>query len=137
MHIVLVGLPTGHLQQLAASLRQVLTPINPQLNFQTPELSSSWAAFAEPCQILLCSSSEAGKASADWRAHLVSQGLSFQVIHADAQGFMGPCLKALLPPDSVTGLSRQSMPVRWQGVCETCSDPACELRLFSGLLQSR
>ena len=137
MHIVLVGLPVGRMQHLAASLRQVLTPINPHLNFQTPELSPWWTASAQPCQILLCSSSEAGNASADWRAHLVNQGLSFQVIHAEEQGFMGPCLKALLHPDSVTGLSRQSVPIRWQGVCETCSDPACELRLFSGLLQSR
>jgi hypothetical protein len=38
---------------------------------------------------------------------------------------------------ALQGLARQALPVRWQGVCETCSDPDCEQRLFSGLLQGR
>ena len=38
---------------------------------------------------------------------------------------------------TLEGLARKALPERWQGVCETCSDPDCEQRLFSGLLQGR
>ena len=38
---------------------------------------------------------------------------------------------------TLEGLARKALPVRWQGLCESCSDPDCEKRLFSGLLQGR
>jgi hypothetical protein len=97
---------------------------------------------------------------------LLAQGLSFQVIHGNGEALVSQCLLAILPPDGFSpagfamtsemasnlpsgfvmttqaasapqGLGRQALPVRWQGVCETCSDPDCEQRLFSGLLQGR
>ena len=83
---------------------------------------------------------------------LLAQGLPFKVIHGIGQELVTQCLLAILPPDGFSpsgfamtsamasdleGLARKAMPVRWQGVCETCSDPDCEQRLFSGLLQGR
>ena len=137
MHIVLVGLSPARVQHLATALRQVLATINLHFNFQTPELSAEWIAPAALFRIVLCAGQEVGNTSAAWRQRLLALNLPFQVIHAENQGYVGPCLMALLPPESVNGLSRQATPLRWQGVCDTCSDPDCELRLFSGLLQGR
>lgn len=67
---------------------------------------------------------------------LLAQGLPFQVIHGIGQELVTQCLLAILPP-ALQGFARQELPVRWQGVCETCSDPDCEQRLFFGLLQGR
>jgi hypothetical protein len=117
-------------------------------------------------RILLCVNPEDAAKAQAWRAILVAQGLPFQVIHGIAEALVTQCLMAVLPPDGVIpsgfamtsemasnlpsglamttqassaleGFARQALPVRWQGVCETCSDPDCEQRLFSGLLQGR
>ena len=90
-------------------------------------------------RILLCVNPEDAAIAQAWRAMLLAQGLSFQVIHGNGEALVSQCLLAILPPDgfSPSGLARQALPVRWQGVCETCSDPDCEQRLFSGLLQGR
>lgn len=103
-------------------------------------------------RILLCINPDDAAIAQTWRAILLAQGLSFQVIHGTAEALMAQCLLAILPPDgfspsgfamttqaasALQGLARQALPVRWQGVCETCSDPDCEQRLFSGLLQGR
>jgi len=103
-------------------------------------------------RILLCVNPEDAAIAQAWRAILLAQGLPFQVIHGIAEALVAQCLLAILPPDgsspsglamttqaasALQGLARQALPVRWQGVCETCSDPDCEQRLFSGLLQGR
>jgi hypothetical protein len=100
-------------------------------------------------RILLCISPEDAANAQAWRAILLAQGLPFQVIHGIGQELVKQCLLAILPPDGfspsgfamttqvTSGLARQELPVRWQGMCETCSDPDCEQRLFSGLLQGR
>ena len=59
---------------------------------------------------------------------------------------MTSAMASTLPPgfamtsamaSTLEGLARKALPERWQGVCETCCDPDCEQRLFSGLLQGR
>jgi hypothetical protein len=103
-------------------------------------------------RILLCVNPEDAAIAQAWRATLLAQGLPFQVIHGIAEALVAQCFLAILPPDgfspsgfamptqaasALQGLARQALPVRWQGICETCSDPDCEQRLFSGLLQGR
>lgn len=139
MDIVLLGLSSPRLQHLAAALRQTLKQLAPSWTFHTPQNHTAWTPPSLSSRILLCVNPEdAGNALA-WRVILMDQGLSFQVIHGMGQELVAQCLLAILPTDGVnpSGLARKALPVRWQGVCETCSDPDCEQRLFSGLLQGR
>ena len=139
MDIVLLGLTQPRLQHLAAALRQTLKQFAPSLTFHTPQNHTDWTAPSSSSRILLCVNPEDAANAEAWRVILMDQGLSFQVIHCIGQELVAQCLLALLPPDCFTpsGFARKAMPVRWQGVCETCSDPDCEQRLFSGLLQGR
>jgi hypothetical protein len=78
----------------------------------------------------------------DWRQELLSCGQSFQVIHTSDH----PLLQELQwtvghHVQRHTGHSpwplRTEIPARWQGVCETCSDPECEHQLFRRLVNAR
>ena len=143
MDIVLLGLSQPRLQHLAAAIGPALTQFAPNWTLHTPlDAPLSHAAWTPPSlssRILLCTSPEDAPNAQAWRANLLVQGLPFQVIHGIGQELVKQCLLAILPPDcfNPSGLARQELPVRWQGVCETCSDPDCEQRLFSGLLQGR
>ena len=143
MDIVLLGLSSHRLQQLAAALGPALTQFAPNWTLHTPhhppQSDSAWTPPSLSSRILLCVNPEDAADAQAWRAILVAQGLPFQVIHGIGQALVAQCLLAVLPPDgfSPSGFARQALPVRWQGVCETCSDPDCEQRLFSGLLQGR
>ena len=143
MDIVLLGLSPHRLQQLAAALGPALKQFAPNWTLHTPHHSlqsdSAWTPPSLSSRILLCVNPEDAADAQAWRAILLAQGLPFQVIHGIAEALVAPCLLAILPPDgsSPSGFARQALPVRWQGVCETCSDPDCEQRLFSGLLQGR
>ena len=152
MDIVLLGLSQPRLQHLATALEQALKPFAPCATLYTPQSQTAWTPPSLSSRILLCTSSEDVQIAQAWRAILLAQGLPFQVIHGIGQELVTQCLLALLPPDcfnpsgfamtsamasDLEGLARKALPVRWQGLCETCSDPDCEQRLFSGLLQSR
>ena len=156
MDIVLLGLSPHGLQQLAAALGPALTQLAPNWTLHTPHLTpqsdTAWTPPSLSSRILLFVNPEDAANAQAWRALLLAQGLSFQVIHGIAEALVAQCLLAILPPDGFSpsgfamttqaasapqGLGRQALPVRWQGVCETCSDPDCEQRLFSGLLQGR
>ena len=156
MDIVLLGLSPHRLQQLAAALGPALTQLAPNWTLHTPhrpyQSEPVWTPPSVSSRILLCVNPEDTTNAQAWRAMLLAQGLSFQVIHGNGEALVSQCLLAILPPDGVSpsgfamtsqaasalqGLARQALPVRWQGVCETCSDPDCEQRLFSGLLQGR
>jgi hypothetical protein len=143
MDIVLLGLSPHRLQQLAAGLGPALTQFAPNWTLHTPHHSpqsdSAWTPPSLSSRILLCVNPEDAANAQAWRAILLAQGLPFQVIHGVGEALVAQCLLAVLPPDvsSTAGLARQALPVRWQGLCETCSDPDCEQRLFSGLLQGR
>jgi hypothetical protein len=156
MDIVLLGLSPHRLQQLATALRSALKQNEPSWTLHTPhrpyQSEPVWTPPSVSSRILLCVNPEDTTNAQAWRAMLLAQGLSFQVIHGNGEALVSQCLLAILPPDgsspsgfamttqaasALRGLARQALPVRWQGVCETCSDPDCEQRLFSGLLQGR
>ena len=166
MDIVLLGLSQPRLQHLATALEQALKPFAPCATLYTPQSQTAWTPPSLSSRILLCTSSEDVQIAQAWRAILLAQGLPFQVIHGIGQELVTQCLLALLPPDcfnpsgfamtsamastlpsgfamtsamasDLEGLARKALPVRWQGLCETCSDPDCEQQLFSGLLQGR
>jgi hypothetical protein len=139
MDIVLLGLSPHRLQQLAAALGPVLKAFAPSATLHIPLNHLDWTPPSLSSRILLCVNPEDAAKAQAWRVILLAQGLPFQVIHGIAEALVTQCLLAILPPDgfSPSGLARQALPVRWQGVCETCSDPDCEQRLFSDLLQGR
>ncbi len=152
MDIVLLGLSQPRLQHLATALEQALKPFAPCATLYTPQSQTAWTPPSLSSRILLCTSAEDVQIAQAWRAILLAQGLPFQVIHGIGQELVTQCLLALLPPDcfnpsgfamtsamasDLEGLARKALPVRWQGLCETCSDPDCEQQLFSGLLQGR
>ena len=143
MDIVLLGLSPPRLQHLAAAIGPALTQFAPNWTLHTlsdaPISHAAWTPPSLSSRILLCTSPEDAPNAQAWRANLLAQGLPFQVIHGIGQELVKQCLLAIFPPDcfNPSGLARQELPVRWQGVCETCSDPDCEQRLFSGLLQGR
>jgi len=140
MDIVLLGLSPPRLQHLAAAIGPALTDFAPNWTLRTPldtPLSQpAWTPPSLSSRILLCANPEDTLNAQAWRSILLAQGLPFQVIHGIGQELVKQCLLAILPP-TLQGLARQELPVRWQGMCETCSDPDCEQRLFSGLLQGR
>jgi hypothetical protein len=152
MDIVLLGLSQPRLQHLATALEPVLKAFAPSATLHIPLNHLDWTPPSLSSRILLCVNPEDAGNAQTWRAILLARGLPFQVIHGIGQELVTQCLLALLPPDcfnpsgfamtsamvsTLEGLARKAMPVRWQGVCETCSDPDCEKRLFSGLLQGR
>ena len=152
MDIVLLGLSPPRLQHLATALEPALKAFAPRTTLYIPQSQTAWTPPSLSSRILLCINPEDAANAQAWRAILLAQGLPFQVIHGIGQELVKQCLLALLPPDCFSpsgfamtsamashleGLARKAMPVRWQGVCETCSDPDCEQRLFSGLLQGR
>ena len=152
MDIVLLGLSQPRLQHLATALEPVLKAFAPRATLHIPLNHLDWTPPSLSSRILLCVNPEDAGNAQTWRAILLAQGLPFQVIHGIGQELVTQCLLALLPPDcfnpsgfamtsamasTLEGLARKARPERWQGLCETCSDPDCEQRLFSGLLQGR
>ena len=152
MDIVLLGLSQPRLQHLATALEPVLKAFAPSATLHIPLNRLDWTPPSLSSRILLCVNPEDAGNAQTWRAILLAQGLPFQVIHGIGQELVTQCLLALLPPDcfnpsgfamtsamasTLEGLARKALPVRWQGLCESCSDPDCEKRLFSGLLQGR
>ena len=136
MDIVLLGLTQSRLQHLATALEPALKAFAPRATLYIPQSQTAWTPPSLSSRILLCVNPEDAGNAQTWRAMLLAQGLPFQVIHGIGQELVTQCLLAILPP-ALQGFARQELPVRWQGVCETCSDPDCEQRLFSGLLQGR
>ena len=71
------------------------------------------------------------------RATLAAQTSGYQVIAVQAswQQALHAIGRALRPlaPSLAQPLLRADIAPRWHGVCEGCSDPACEYRLFTGL----
>jgi len=135
MQIVLLGLLQPRMQELTTVLAQALAPVLTGFSVLTPDKPEEWTPPPLPYRIVLFSSKPHENCTAVWRHILISQGLPFQVIQISDAAWVAQCLQVLLPPESVKGIGCQEVPARWQGVCETCSDPDCERRLFSGLLQ--
>jgi hypothetical protein len=135
MQIVLLGLSQPRMQDLTTVLAHALAPVLPSFSLLTPDKPEEWRPPPLPYRIVLFSSKPLENCTALWRHTLILQGLAFQVIQISDAAWVKQCVQALLPLESVKGMGCQEVPTRWQGVCETCSDPDCERRLFSGLLQ--
>jgi deoxyribodipyrimidine photolyase len=76
------------------------------------------------------------------RAQLMQQGVAFQVIHGPASTHAQQAQHAIAQalrqhdPELAQQWMREEIAPRWQGVCESCSDPECEHRLFSRFLRT-
>lgn len=135
MQIVLLGLSQPRMQHLATVLENTLAPVLPSFSLCMPASPQELTLATSPFRILLFASDPAEHGTTLWRHTLMMRGLPFQVIQASGEDWVKQCLQALLPPKTSKDLGTQDEATRWQGVCESCSDPDCERRLFSGLLQ--
>ncbi len=72
-----------------------------------------------------------------WRAQMASARLPFQVLFGESTTHAIENLRFAWSSHvrSQSALRPEIRP-RWTGVCESCSDPDCEHRLFSQLLSS-
>ena len=69
-----------------------------------------------------------------WRGLLLQARLPFQVLYGDSvQALQNLRFAWSSHVQSQSALRPEILP-RWEGVCEGCSDPECEHRLFSRLL---
>jgi hypothetical protein len=125
------------MKHLAMVLEKALAPVLPSFSLCMPATPEQWKLGPATFRILLFASDPAEHGTTLWRHTLIMQGLPFQVIQANGEAWVKQCLQALLPLESVEGMGCQDEATRWQGTCESCSDPDCERRLFSGLLQGR
>jgi hypothetical protein len=77
------------------------------------------------------------------RAQLHALGLAFRVVYGDGAVQLDNALLALgLTPDEAARVQREQAQFglnrgRTPWTCEQCSDPACEHRLFTGLMARR
>ncbi|WP_225784921.1 hypothetical protein [Xenophilus sp. Marseille-Q4582] len=110
-----------------------------------PELpAAAQAELAGSALVLLCapSADEAAALATDLRLRqwLVQVRAGFSIVGSDAasarQAWQALCLTLGWPLDAGPegGVQRR---LRWRGPCDTCSDPACEHRVFSDLLAQR
>jgi hypothetical protein len=69
-------------------------------------------------------------ADAQLRDSLRAANLHFQVVYGQAQARLRNALRAINPA------AKQVDATTWRWVCDTCSDPVCEHKLFTKLLAS-
>lgn len=132
LEVVLIAATHSQAQHLAQTLRQVLHTLGFSPQLHTPELPTDLSHYPAQASHLLWAWSD----SDPWRQALQELQRGYQVVHGHAEEALKQCMFALLPPKQAQGWARQPVLPRWQGVCETCGDAACEQRLFSRLLQS-
>jgi len=135
MHIVLLGLSPPRMHHLAMVLEKALAPVLPSFDLLTPDKPEELTLDSSAYRILLLASAPAERGTTVWRHTLITRGLPFQVIQTSGEDWVKQCLQALLPTKKSKYSGTQDEATRWQGVCESCSDPDCERRLFLGLLQ--
>jgi len=63
------------------------------------------------------------------RAALQDAGIAYGVVYGSGPQRMANALRLISPQDTP--------PTRWTGLCEKCSDPDCEFRLFTALRDSK
>lgn len=137
MRLVLLGQPQDGLATLSAGLAPSLDPAVELICCDTPEQAPAWAGIGQHELVLLVE--RAANVQVDWRQMLISAGQPFQVIPPSDQPLWQALQWALGHHlHRTTGTSpwplRTEIAPRWHGTCETCSDPACEHRLFRQLL---
>ncbi|MFM2240436.1 MAG: hypothetical protein RJA69_1810 [Pseudomonadota bacterium] len=137
MRLVLLGQPGDAGAAVAAQLAASLDGSAELAWCDTPEHTPAWSTLEAHDLVLLIEQTHA--APVDWRALLMSAGQNFQVIHPSPEGLQQELQWALGHHlHRTTGHSpwplRSEIAQRWAGVCEKCSDPECEHRLFRRLV---
>ena len=144
MKLLLLGQPASGLAELANQLRQAISKAPPHstpLHLETwdePPSPATWATLQAGDLVLLIESSAA--TGTDWRQVLLATQLPFQVLFpSSSPGLLQEVLWAVGQHlRHQTGNSpwplREEILARWQGICEKCSDPDCEHRLFRRLM---
>jgi hypothetical protein len=101
-------------------LRALHSP-NLQLLLMGLDLPHSDAIQTPPAQI----HNEQAQQDSALRAQLQSQAWSYGVVYGLGESRVQHALRFLVP--------QHTPAARWQGLCEGCSDPDCERRLFTAL----
>jgi hypothetical protein len=138
MRVVVAGAQTDRVSDLLRALRAMLP-----LPFSCEAWSDGLAMG--PRDVLLLVGLNVSNAALQAqerviREKLLQAGFAFQVIHDDDAWLLKQArhalARSLLPhhPDLAETFMRDEIAPRWQGLCESCSDPDCEHRLFRRLL---
>ena len=145
-HIVVLGAPGTGASELAQQLRQALAT-HPEYRVHDALAPGLEHGFALLMGLDLSSADPAHRAlrmeaDAALRQQLQRLGLPFRVVYGGEAARLDHALLALgLPsPDRDTQQAREAAQFelnrgRTPWSCEKCSDPACEHRLFTGLLR--
>ncbi len=103
------------------ALNSSLHSPNLQLLLMGLDLPHSNAIQTPPAQI----HNEQAQQDSALRAQLQSQAWSYGVVYGLGESRLEHALRFLVP--------QHTPAARWQGLCEGCSDPDCERRLFTAL----
>jgi len=103
------------------ALNSSLHSPNLQLLLMGLDLPHSEAIQTPPAQI----HNEQAQQDSALRAQLQSQAWSYGVVYGLGESRLQHALRFLVP--------QHTPAARWQGLCEGCSDPDCERRLFTAL----
>lgn len=153
MRIAILGAPSSGTSVLAAQLRLRLQPASAFTVLEVPQHTSgaatNWdhalAAMNGTDLILLmglASHCGADQRAADQalRATLHRKSLPYALVYGTDPQRCEHALQAIRYQQRTTAgplpANLQPQPSRWQWPCEKCSDPQCEHRLFSELVQN-
>ena len=103
------------------AVKSTLHSTNLQLLLMGLDLPHSDAIQTPPAQI----HNEQLQQDSVLRAQLQSQAWSYGVVYGLGESRLQHALRFLVP--------QHTPAARWQGLCEGCSDPDCERRLFTAL----
>jgi hypothetical protein len=144
IRVALFGAPGTGKTQLARELGEQLAQLLPSTQSSIVEGN---AGLATDCDIALLLGldlpSAAGQESEDAvvRERLHSAGVSYQVVYGQGLQRLRCALRALAAagvlPRGAVQRQEEGGAVAWSWVCDKCSDPACEHRLFTRLRQER
>jgi hypothetical protein len=148
VRLVLLGQPGDELAAVAAQLSASSKALSKTSSAaavhciccESPEHAPAWNTLDSQDLVLLIEN--ANPLQMEWRTRLMSIGQSFQVLHRSGESLLQALQWALGHHlQRTTGHSpwplRTEIAPRWQGVCETCSDPECEHRLFRQLVSNQ
>lgn len=138
MRVVVAGAQTDRVNRLLRTLRA-------ELPFSFACEAWSEGLVMAPRDVLLLLGLNATDAALQaqelaLREQLLQAKLAFQVLHGDDALLLKQVRHALarslrpLDSDLAERFMRDEIAPRWQGLCESCSDPDCEHRLFRRLL---
>jgi nicotinamide riboside kinase len=68
------------------------------------------------------------------RQGLEKAGVAWQVVYGSGEERVGNALEAIAETAPWAWAAQEQAEPRWRGLCDACSDPDCEHRLFRGLM---